>query len=54
MRVLENLVLTVLFAAVFFYILYGVIRAAVRDGILHADERRPKAGVGVDSGGHRV
>ncbi|MFF2345023.1 hypothetical protein [Pseudarthrobacter sp. NPDC058119] len=35
-----GLVLYVLFGAVFFYILYGVIRAAVRDGILQADERR--------------
>src|SRR3954453_1438243 len=35
-----GLVLFVLFGAVFFYILYGVIRAAVRDGIGQADERR--------------
>ncbi|WAJ33755.1 hypothetical protein OUO20_01625 [Arthrobacter sp. FX8] len=34
-----GLVLFVLFGAVFFYILYGVIRAAVRDGIVQADER---------------
>lgn len=35
-----GLVLFVLFGAVFFYILYGVIRAAVRDGIGQAEERR--------------
>ncbi|MDQ0665491.1 hypothetical protein QFZ35_003989 [Arthrobacter ulcerisalmonis] len=35
-----GLVLFVLFGAIFFYILYGVIRAAVRDGIGQADERR--------------
>ncbi|TQJ39990.1 hypothetical protein FBY33_2029 [Arthrobacter sp. SLBN-112] len=33
-------VLFVLFGAIFFYILYGVVRAAVRDGIGQADERR--------------
>jgi len=37
---LTGLVLFALFGAIFFYILYGVIRAAVRDGILQADERR--------------
>lgn len=42
---IDNLVLAVVFAAVFFYVLYGVVRAAVRDGILQADERRQKAGV---------
>jgi len=31
---------TLVFLPVFFYILYGVIRAAVRGGILQADERR--------------
>lgn len=40
MMALDSLVLAVLFAAVFFYVLYGVTRAAVRDGILQADERR--------------
>lgn len=35
-----GLVLLALFGAVFFYILYGVIRAGVRDGILQADARR--------------
>ncbi|MDQ0117997.1 hypothetical protein AB0280_17430 [Pseudarthrobacter sp902506025] len=39
---LTGLVLFVLIGAVFFYILYGVIRAAVRDGILQADERRAR------------
>ncbi|MGO4235610.1 hypothetical protein [Pseudarthrobacter sp. YAF2] len=48
---LDSLVLTVVFAAVFFYVLYGVIRAAVRDGILQADERRQKARGTVGSGG---
>ncbi len=35
----NGLVLGVVFIAVFFYVLYGVIRAAVRDGILQADVR---------------
>ena len=35
-----GLVLYIIFGAIFFYILYGVVRAAVRDGILQADERR--------------
>ncbi|MDQ1053093.1 hypothetical protein QE394_001021 [Arthrobacter sp. SORGH_AS 212] len=39
----DTLALAMVFAAVFFYVLYGVIRAAVRDGILQADERRQKA-----------
>ena len=33
-------VLSVVFAAVFFYVLYLVIRADVRAGIVLADERR--------------
>jgi hypothetical protein len=37
---LDALVLTVVFAAVFFYVLYAVIRAAVRDGILQAEKRQ--------------
>lgn len=48
---LDSLVVTVIFTAIFFYILYGVIRAAVRDGILQADERRQKALDMVSSGG---
>jgi hypothetical protein len=40
MNPLDNLVLPAVLAAVFFYVLYGVIRAAVRDGILQADRRR--------------
>ncbi|SLJ96265.1 hypothetical protein [Arthrobacter sp. P2b] len=40
MTALDSFVLTVVFSGVFFYVLYGVIRAAVRDGILQADERR--------------
>ena len=51
---LDSLVLTVVFAAVFFYVLYGVIRAAARDGILQADERRQKARGTVSSGGGRT
>jgi hypothetical protein len=51
MMVLDSLVLTVLFATIFFYVLYGVIRAAVRDGILQADERRQEARAGVNSNG---
>lgn len=45
MMALDSLVLTVVFAAVFFYVLYGVIRAAVRDGILQAEKRRQGAGI---------
>jgi hypothetical protein len=41
---LDNPVLLVVFAAVFFYVLYGVIRAAVRDAIVQADEGRKHAG----------
>lgn len=47
MSPLNNPVLLAVFSAVFFYVLYGVIRAAVRDGILQADERRQKASPGV-------
>ena len=39
---LTGVVLLVLVGAVFFYILYGVIRAGVRDGILQADQRRSR------------
>lgn len=49
MTVLDNPVLAVVFAAIFFYVLYGVVRAAVRDGILQADARREKARTMVDS-----
>jgi hypothetical protein len=45
------LVLAVLFSAIVFYVLYGVIRAAVRDGIIQADERRQHAEVGINSSG---
>jgi hypothetical protein len=34
-----NIVLALEFAAIFFYILYGVIRAATRDGILAAQQQ---------------
>lgn len=46
MTALDTMALAVIFAAVFYYVLYGVIRAAVRDGILQADERREKASIG--------
>jgi hypothetical protein len=36
---LDSLVLAVVFSAIFLYVLYGVIRAAVRDGILQAHAR---------------
>jgi len=39
MTALDSLALAVVFPAVFFYVLYGVIRAAVRDAIVQADER---------------
>lgn len=48
----DNMILAMVFSAVFFYVLYGVVRAAVRDGIVQADERRQKArGVEVNSSG---
>ncbi|WP_171027277.1 hypothetical protein [Pseudarthrobacter sp. NamB4] len=51
MMALDSMILTVVFSAVFVYVLYGVIRAAVRDGILQADERRQKTSVEVNSSG---
>lgn len=51
MDAFNNPVLLVVFAAIFAYVLYGVIRAAVRDGILQADERRIQARAGVSSSG---
>jgi hypothetical protein len=53
MNPLDNPVLLVVFAAIFFYVLYGITRAAVRDGILQADERREKANGMVHSSGGR-
>ncbi|GAA3287767.1 hypothetical protein ACFFON_06595 [Arthrobacter citreus] len=49
-----GLVLYVVFVAIFFYILYGVIKAAVRDGILAADRRRSEtvaAGAEIEGSG---
>lgn len=46
MSPLDNPVLLVVVAAVFFYVLYGVIRAAVRDRIIQADELRQRTGEG--------
>jgi hypothetical protein len=43
MMALDSLVLAAVFGAVFLYVLYGVIRAGVRDGILQADQRRQNA-----------
>lgn len=37
---LNAIILPVLFAAVFLYILYFVVRSGVRDGILQADRKR--------------
>ncbi|MFC8039321.1 hypothetical protein ACFUOZ_08195 [Paenarthrobacter sp. NPDC057355] len=36
---LNNLVLTIVFAAIALYALYFVVRAGVRDGILQASKR---------------
>jgi len=46
----NGLVLTVTFAAIFFYILHGVVRAAVRDGILQAEERKCEAAGATEAG----
>ncbi|MFF1829870.1 hypothetical protein [Paenarthrobacter sp. NPDC058040] len=40
MDALTSLVLTVVFGAIVLYLLYFVVRAGVRDGILQADQRR--------------
>jgi hypothetical protein len=39
---LNTIVVALVLAAGFFYVLYGVVRAAVRDGIGQAEERRDK------------
>ncbi|MBX7443738.1 MULTISPECIES: hypothetical protein [unclassified Arthrobacter] len=46
-----GLVLYAVFVAVFFYILYAVVRAAVRDGIGQADERRRRHAAELDRDG---
>lgn len=46
----DAIVLNLVFAAIFFYVLYGVIRAAVRDGIGQAEDRRRVRGQSADSG----
>jgi hypothetical protein len=38
-----DIVLAAVLAAIFFYILYGVIRAATRDGIIAARRQSEKA-----------
>ena len=43
-----DFVLPVIFAAIFFYVLYGVIRAATRDGIIAARQAE-KSGAAHDS-----
>ena len=40
---LNSLVLSAVCAAVFFYVLYGVVRAATRDGIIDARRHVEKA-----------
>lgn len=42
-NVLNSVILVLVGAAVFFYILYGVIRAATRDGIIDSRRRVAKA-----------
>ncbi len=37
-----DIVLAAVFAAIFFYVLYGVIRAATRDGIIAARQQAQK------------
>ena len=46
-----DIVLPVVFAAIFFYVLYGVIRAATRDGIIAA---RQSWKAGSTQNGHAV
>ncbi|WP_172829874.1 hypothetical protein [Pseudarthrobacter equi] len=41
-----EIVVFVVLSIVFFYVLYGVIKAAVRDGILAADRVRNSGNVG--------
>jgi hypothetical protein len=48
-----GIVLSLGFAAIFFYVLYGVIRAGVRDGILQADDRREPPSEMIDSSGEQ-
>lgn len=52
---LNSLVLAAVCAAVFFYVLYGVVRAAARDGILDARRQVEKAKASEDkSSAHRA
>jgi hypothetical protein len=45
-----EIVLPIVFAAIFFYVLYGVIRAATRDGIIAAKQaERERAASEADS-----
>jgi hypothetical protein len=47
-----DIVLLIVFTAIFFYVLYGVIRAATRDGILAAKQaERDRAATEADAGG---
>jgi hypothetical protein len=51
MNPLDGLVLAVVISVIFFFVLYGVIRAGVRDGIFQADEpRRSKKDAAIKAG----
>jgi hypothetical protein len=43
---INSIILSLITAVMFFYALYGVVRAAVRDGIKQAEERKSRAGKG--------
>jgi hypothetical protein len=49
-----EVVLPVVFAAIFFYVLYGVIRAATRDGIIAARQAEKAATTNDDKSRDRV
>jgi len=40
---ISSFALTIVFISILFYVLYRVVRSAVRDGILMADEERKSA-----------
>ncbi len=46
----DAIVLNLVFAAIFLYVLYGVIRAGVRDGIGQAEDRRRQRSDSAESG----
>ncbi len=45
-----DIVLTAVFGAIFFYVLYGVIRAGTRDGIIAARKLAEQDTAAADSG----